>query len=138
MVKVLKMDYNKFKKNKKEQKKRLIAIGDLTDEQREKMKVQHYTLHLPSNMTREQLSFIQKIAKLVELNEPITIVHEKGMQHLLKWSYNYRNILTEFDEQDRWTEEDDTSLEKIAKEFKPILDWLIEQYKLDVSKFRRD
>ena len=131
------MDYNKFK-NKKEKNPGIISIGELTEEQQAKMKIQHYTLHLPATLNHEQLSFIQNIAKLVELNEPITIVHEKGMQHLLKWAYNYRNILTEFDEQDQWTEEDDSSLEKIAKEFKPILDYLIEQYKLDISKFRRD
>lgn len=115
-----------------------VQLSELTKEQKAKMKVEHYTLHLPANFTPEQLRFVQTIAQSVERNEPITIVHEKALQYLLKWAYNYRNILTEFDEQDRWSEEDDMSLEKIAKEFKPILDYLIEQYKLNVSKFRRD
>lgn len=115
-----------------------MELRDLTDEQKASMKIKHYTLHLPATLLPEQLTFITNMAKSIMNNEPLTIVHEKAMQYLLKWAYNYRNILTEFDEQDRWSEEDDNSLEKIAKEFKPILDWIIEQYKIDVSKFRRD
>ena len=115
-----------------------MELRDLTDEQKASMKVKHYTLHLPATLHPEQLTFITKMTKAIINNEPFFTVHEKAMQFLLRVAYNYRNMLTEFDEQDRWSEEDDLSLEKISREFKPILDWIIEQFKVDVSKFRRD
>lgn len=115
-----------------------IGLTQLTPQQKAQMKVEHYKIHIPAYATREQLQFIQNIAQAVMKNEPITIVHEKAMQFLLRIAYTYRNTLTEFDEQDRWSEEDDMNLNKISAEFRPILDWLVEQYKLNIGKFRRD
>jgi hypothetical protein len=115
-----------------------MELKDLTDEQRESMKVKHYTLHIPITASKEQINFIEGMARSVLNNEPFTVIHEKAMQFLLRLAYSYRNILTEFDEQDRWKDEDDNSLEKISREFKPILDWIVETYKLNVDKFVRD
>lgn len=115
-----------------------MKLENLTDEQKASMKVKHYTLHLPVWLSDDQLNLIQSTAKAVVNNEPFTMIHEKAMQFLLRMAYNYRNILTEFDEQDRWTDDDDSNLNKISREFQPILDYLQEQYKLDIGKFRRD
>lgn len=112
-----------------------IRLKELTEAQQEKMKVQHYDLHLPATMTKEQLEFIMKIAKAVEANKPITVVHEEAMQFLLRIAYTYRNILQEFDERRRWTEQDERDLVRISKGFAPILDWLKEQYKLHIKEF---
>ena len=116
----------------------MINLNPLTPEQKAKMKVKHFDLHIPAYATKTQLDFIVNTAKAVIANEPITIVHEKAMQFLLKCAYTLRNVYTEFDEQVRWTDGDNEMLEVIAKEFKPILDWLVENYKLNVNKFRRD
>lgn len=115
-----------------------MKLSELTDEQKAAMKVQHYTLHLPAYLTDGQIKFIQDTAKSVINNEPLTIVHEKTMQFLLKIAYFYRSIVQEFDEQDRWTDEDESSLNHIVRGFKPIIEYLQEQYKIDISKFRRD
>ena len=115
-----------------------FELRDLTDKQKKAMKVRHYMLHLPPTMTQEQYKYIAGIARSVINNEPFTFVHEKAMQFLLRMAYHYRNVLTEFDEQDRWSDEDESTLNKISLEFKPILEYLVEEFKLDVSKFRRD
>ena len=115
-----------------------MKLEDLTDEQKASMKVKHYTLNLPAYLTDDQLKFITEMAKSIINNEPFTVVHEKAMQFLLRIAYNHRNILTEFDEQDRWTDDDDVKLNKISREFRPIIDWLVEEYKLNIDKFVRD
>lgn len=115
-----------------------IGLNQLTPMQKANIKVEHFKLHLPAYTTKEQLQFIQKTAMSVINNEPVTIVHEEAMKRLLRWAYTYRNILVEFDEQDRWTEEDESDLDKIATGFKPILDWLVERYRINIGKFRRD
>lgn len=121
-----------------QKKQQQFQIRGLTETQQKAMKVKHFTMHLPAYTTPEQYQFIKSVAVDVLNNRPVTVVHEKAMQSLLKWAYMYRNILTEFDEQDRWSEEDNETLEKIAREFKPILDWLVEKYRIDVGTFRRD
>ena len=113
-------------------------LKDLTEEQKATMKVKHYTLHIPATALPEQINFIEGMARAVLNNEPFTVIHEKAMQFLLRMAYNYRNILTEFDEQDRWSNDDDRDLNKISREFKPILEWLVETYKLNIGKFVRD
>ena len=130
------VDYKKFENKKK--KKEMMKLSDLTDEQRATMKVKHYNLHIPANAHPDQINFIQRVAKAVLNNEPITVVHEDAMRFLLRLAYNYRNILTEFDEQDRWSNDDDRDLNKVSRQFQPIIDYLQEEFKLDVSKFRRD
>ena len=130
-------DYDKFRKKNNNDKK-VISLSELTDKQKAMLKVEHYNLHIPAGASPKQISFIQNVAKAVLDNKPIAIVYEVAMQKLLRWAYSYRNILTEFDEQDRWSEEDDIALNKISLEFKPILDYLKEQYKLNIAPFRRD
>lgn len=115
-----------------------FEIKDLTDEQKAKMKVRHYTLHLPATITQEQYQFIASIARWVIDNEPVTVVHEKSMQFLLRIVYSHRSVLQEFDESDRWTDQDESDLNKIVQGFKPILEYLQEEYKLNIGKFRRD
>ena len=112
-----------------------IRLKQLTEAQQKLMSVQHYTLHLPATLTKEQLQFIMKIAKAVEENKPIIVVHEEAMQFLLRLAYTYRNILEEFDEKRRWTTKDESNLVRISKGFEPILEWLKEQYKLNIKEF---
>lgn len=119
-------------------KKEIISLSDLTEEQRASMKVKHYKLHLPANTTVDQIMFIQSIANSVVNNEPITIMHETATQFLLRMAYNYRNALWEFDEQDRWKDDDDKMLLKLSEQFKPMLEYMQEKLKLDISKRFKD
>ena len=115
-----------------------MQLKELNEEQLKQLKIKHFTLHLPPTLSQEQLEFIKGVTIKVVRNDPVTLVHEKAIQFLLWLAYKYRNILTEFDEQKRWSEEDNDFLEKLNIAFKPTIDYLIEQYKLDTSKFRRD
>ncbi len=109
-------------------------LKDMTDEQKASMKVKHYTLHLPATMRPEQFEFIKGIAKCVLKNDPVTVVHEDAMRFLLRLAVQYRNVLFEFDEQNRWSDEDDDKINSMMEEFKPIIEYLQEEYKLDVSE----
>lgn len=110
----------------------------MTDEQKASIKLKHYTLHIPATALPEQIEFIQDMAKNVLDNKPIVVIHEKTMQFLLRLAVEYRNVLFEFDEEDRWTDDDDRKINVIMLKFKPILEWLQEQYKLDIGKrFRK-
>lgn len=112
----------------------ILNLKDLSEEEKATMKVNHYTLHLPNTATKEQLTFINDIAKNVIGNQPITVVHEKAMQFLLRVALQYRNVLIEFDEDKRWTDSDEESFQKILKEFKPMLDWIMEEYRIKVER----
>ena len=121
-----------------EKRQRQFQLKGLSEEQQVQMKVRHFTMHLPAYTTPEQYEFIKNVAVDVINNEPVAVVHHEALKRLLRWTYTYRNLLVEFDEGDRWTDEEDHDLGKIAAEFKPILDWLVSTYKLNINKFRRD
>jgi len=114
--------------------KKQITLKDLTDEQKATMKVDHYTLHIPVTAQPEQITFIQTMVNSVLNNEPFTVIREDVMQFLLRLAVSYRNVLFEFDEEVRWLDSDDKMLNGTMKQFKPILDYLQEQYKLDIKE----
>ena len=108
----------------------MINLENLSDEEKEKLRVNHYTLHLPASLTKEQLVFIQKMAKSVINNEPFLVIKETYLQFLLRMGMEYRNALIEFDESRRWSEDNEINMNILLTEFKPMADWIIEQYKI--------
>jgi hypothetical protein len=70
------------------------------------------------------------MAKSVINNEPFLVIKETYLQFLLRMSMEYKNVLIEFDESRRWTEEDEHNMNVLLTEFKPMADWIIEQYKI--------
>lgn len=105
---------------------------------RSQAQVDHFILHLPAYLFPEQLQFIQQVAEDVKRNKPMTTILYPTLQWFLKKVIEFRNYIIENEEQEKWSEEDDLKLEKYMKEFKPMLDFIIENYKLKIKEFRRD
>lgn len=109
----------------------MINLEGLSDEEKEKLKLTHYTLHLPATLQKGQLEFIQNMARSVVNNEPFLVIKEYYLQFLLRLSMEYKNLLIEVDESKRWSVEDERQLNVVLTEFKPLADWIIEQYSIE-------
>lgn len=118
-----------------ENNKYIPELRNLTEEEQKSMKVNHYTLRLPNTLTKPQLEFIINTARSVANNEPFVIIKHEALRFVLQKTIQYRNILFEFDEDKRWTIQDENFFETLQSEFKDFIDWLQKEYKIKVEEW---
>ena len=111
-----------------------MRLENLTDAQKAKMKVTHYTMHLPASISKEQYEFIQGIAQCVLRNEPIVTIDERALQYALRIIMLYRNVLMEFDEGNRWKPEDETMFRVLYEEFKGMAEYIQKEHRITVRR----
>ena len=112
-------------------------LRSLTKKEQESMKITHYDLCLPNTLTKQQGDFIVNMARSVANNEPFVVIKHEALRYLLRLSMLYRNLLFEVDESKRWNINDENMFETLTSEFKPFVDWLQKEFKIEIEEWER-